>query len=243
MPLPEAEYVAALDQLANAFVELLDRAKQAEDALERLEGECCKCEKCGHVQAEPNWCHECGHRTSMPEWAKPLIDAWHERADLRERAEQAEEALRDLSPEAVEQLLNALHWTTYYDKTEYGPARAEAKTWLKARAALSALPETCETCDGTGYHTFYPPVGAYDACQTEPCPDCSALPEEETPGDYERPEIAKWRSRGPRFPAQLPEEEKRCTCGGPMVHTMVDGNEGHAVNCPAHPAQQTEEET
>jgi hypothetical protein len=230
MPLPEAEYVAALDQLANAFVELLDRAKQAEDALERLEGECCKCEKCGHVQAEPNWCHECGHRTSMPEWAKPLIDAWHERADLRERAEQAEEALRELV------------------RLKDGPRdeayeRDKPKAWDAARAALSALPETCETCDGTGYHTFYPPVGAYDACQTEPCPDCSALPEEETPGDYERPEIAKWRSRGPRFPAQLPEEEKRCTCGGPMVHTMVDGNEGHAVNCPAHPAQQTEEET
>lgn len=30
----------------------------------------------------------------------------------------------------------------------------------------------CPTCNGTGYHTFYPPVGAHDANQTERCPDC-----------------------------------------------------------------------
>lgn len=44
---------------------------------ERLKAECCTCEKCGHVQAEPNWCHKCGHRTTMPDWAKPLVDAFH----------------------------------------------------------------------------------------------------------------------------------------------------------------------
>ena len=59
---------------------------QGEDhELERLKSECCVCEKCGHVQAEPNWCHKCGHRTSMPDWAKPLVDAFHERNELRER--------------------------------------------------------------------------------------------------------------------------------------------------------------
>jgi len=26
-----------------------------------------------------------------------------------------------------------------------------------------------------------------------------------------------------------------CNCGGPLVHTTVDGNEGHAVGCPARP--------
>lgn len=41
--------------------------------LQRLASECCTCEKCGHVQAEPNWCHECGHRVKFPEWARRLI--------------------------------------------------------------------------------------------------------------------------------------------------------------------------
>lgn len=41
--------------------------------LQRLRAECCHCERCGHVQAEPNWCHECGHRTAWPPWAQCLI--------------------------------------------------------------------------------------------------------------------------------------------------------------------------
>lgn len=43
-----------------------------------------------------------------------------------------------------------------------------------ARAALSVShAPVCETCGDTGWHTFNPPVGAHDANQTEPCPDCS----------------------------------------------------------------------
>jgi hypothetical protein len=58
------------------------------EEVERLRSECAVCEKCGHVQAEPNWCHECRHRTTMPGWAKPLLDAWSDRQNLREALEE-----------------------------------------------------------------------------------------------------------------------------------------------------------
>lgn len=72
-------------------------AERAEAERDRLRSECAVCEKCGHVQAEPNWCHECGHRTTPPVWAKPLLDAFFERNDLAERAERAEAALREIA--------------------------------------------------------------------------------------------------------------------------------------------------
>jgi len=76
-----------------AALDALRRSPQDEDhELERLKSECCVCEKCGHVQAEPNWCHKCGHRTSMPDWAKPLVDAFHEREAQCEDHEAGETA-------------------------------------------------------------------------------------------------------------------------------------------------------
>lgn len=56
--------------------------------LVRLRLECSTCEKCGHVQAEPNWCHECGHRVSMPIWAGRLLA---ERDRLRKALEEIAE--------------------------------------------------------------------------------------------------------------------------------------------------------
>ena len=32
----------------------------------------CRCESCGHLQAEPNWCHACGHRVMFAPWAVAL---------------------------------------------------------------------------------------------------------------------------------------------------------------------------
>lgn len=49
--------------------ELLAYASHFNGELERLRAECCRCESCGHIQAEPNWCHKCGKRTRWPEWA------------------------------------------------------------------------------------------------------------------------------------------------------------------------------
>jgi hypothetical protein len=64
-------------------------SRERADELERLVAECCVCEKCGHVQAEPNWCHVCGHRTRWPEWAQKqeeLTNAALDReAELRDR--------------------------------------------------------------------------------------------------------------------------------------------------------------
>jgi hypothetical protein len=46
-----------------------------------------ECEKCGHLQAEPNWCHTCGHRVKVPAWARELL------ADLETQRDGAERAL------------------------------------------------------------------------------------------------------------------------------------------------------
>jgi hypothetical protein len=66
--------------------------------LERLRAECCVCEKCGHVQAEPNWCQVCGGRTKWPDWAKrsdALTNAALDREEaLRHRLESLSGAIR-----------------------------------------------------------------------------------------------------------------------------------------------------
>lgn len=49
--------------------------------------DCCHCEKCGHIQVEPNWCHECGHRVTMPEWAKEMLAEHEAEREARQRAE------------------------------------------------------------------------------------------------------------------------------------------------------------
>lgn len=59
----------------------------------RLRSECCKCLKCGHVQAEPNWCHRCSHRVEMPAWAKELLG---ERQASMDACERAEDCIREL---------------------------------------------------------------------------------------------------------------------------------------------------
>lgn len=51
-------------------------------------GDVAVCERCGRVQAEPNWCQRCGHRTSTPEWATRMFGEWRAAALL-----EAQEAL------------------------------------------------------------------------------------------------------------------------------------------------------
>lgn len=42
---------------------------------------------------------------------------------------------------------------------------------IRADADITILLD-CEACDGSGTHTFDPPVGDEAANQTEPCPEC-----------------------------------------------------------------------
>lgn len=86
-PMREGEYRLTDWPEVQNVVGLLSAANHAElvEENERLRGECCTCESCGHVQAEPNWCHRCRRRVSFPEWAKRLLQELATAKDEAER--------------------------------------------------------------------------------------------------------------------------------------------------------------